>query len=231
VWLFARMERPDRRGGLARRVLAESRHLRLPFSVTAVDVVHVLSNRWRRLFCSICGVFAWSDGVGHRSMLFHSGLGCNIHIWRLSRCQVTYRAVTEDTNTEDHHVPLFGPPYFVGNAMKFNPVGFESVAMWKSSSDITSGQLDFMVEANDKQIDTISNLHISQEGHLVLAGAGTDATSVAVRMQVAIEIVEVDGAAIAPIELSEMTVPPLPVPTPAFRLFNPDMLRESQGNA
>ena len=131
---------------------------------------------------------------------------------------VTYRMVTEDTSSAGDTPPLYGAPTVSGDSLDFNPVGFDSEVSGVNNSDITSGQLIFMVEANNKQIDTIRNLHISELGDLTLSGTGTDSTSVSVRLPAMIEIVEVDGIAIPPIELSMLSTPPLPVLDPMFRL-------------
>ena len=180
------------------------------FAVSRCAVV--FSNAARpRYFALLAGWIAWS--------LASSSQAVPINYGDFLASTVTYRMVTEDTNSPGDATPLFGTPTISGNSMDFNPIGFDSESSGAAGNDITRGELVFMVEANNKQVHAIQNLSIKELGDLTLSGNGTDATSVSVRMPTVIEIVEVDGVAITPIELSMMSSPPLPVLNPMFAVL------------
>jgi hypothetical protein len=131
---------------------------------------------------------------------------------------VTYRMVMEDSGTDTVPPGMFGEPTIGGNTLNFRPSGFDS-ASTNGVSDITDGQLSFMVESNNKQTQSIQNVLVNEVGDTTLAGnvpVGSIATSASANLAPLVQIVEVDGVAIPPITLSGLSTPPLPVLTTVF---------------
>jgi hypothetical protein len=128
---------------------------------------------------------------------------------------VTYRMIIEDSSTDTVPPCMFCEPTVGGNTLNFNPVGFDAASSNGSVADITDGQLLFMIESNDKQTKAIQNFKISETGDTALAGSvavGNTGTATSVEITPVVEIVEVDGVALAvPITLTKMSTPPLPV--------------------
>jgi hypothetical protein len=131
---------------------------------------------------------------------------------------VTYRMVTESTTSPGDTEPLFGMPTIGGNTLNFDPVGFGSASAGVNS-DITDGQLVFMIESNNKQTQAIQNFKMNEIGDTTMAGnvpVGSLATSTAVNIFAVVEIVEVDGVSLPmPITLSHLAAPPLQI-SPMF---------------
>ena len=127
---------------------------------------------------------------------------------------VTYRMVTEDSGTDTVPPCMFCQPTVGGDTLNFNPVGFDASSNGVAT-DITDGQLLFMIESNNKQTQAIQNFKISETGDTSLAGnvtVGSTSTATSVEITPVVEIVEVDGVSLAvPITLSKMSTPPLPV--------------------
>ncbi|MBN1855163.1 MAG: hypothetical protein JW829_20700 [Pirellulales bacterium] len=115
---------------------------------------------------------------------------------------VKYLDVTEDSSTDP--VPLYGPPNVTGDSLDFDPVGFSANAAGAGGSDITDGNLRFVVEA--MPLHAIWNIGLSEQGDTALAGFGTDATMTSVTSNIFVDILEVDGAPITQINLSTMMV-------------------------
>lgn len=108
---------------------------------------------------------------------------------------VTYVDVTEASATDP--VPLFGPPTVNGNSIDFNPVGFAANASGAGDSDITDGQLTFMVTAKPEK--RILNISLSEAGDTTLAGIvplNSTGTVTAVTASGVLNISEVDFAGI-----------------------------------
>jgi hypothetical protein len=128
---------------------------------------------------------------------------------------VTYRMVTEDSGTDTVPPCMYCAPSVGGNTLNFNPVGFDASSSNGSVADVTDGQLLFMIESNNKLTQAIQNFRISETGDTTLSGnvpVGNDDTATSVQITPVVEIVEVDGVALpAPITLTKMSMPPLPV--------------------
>ena len=127
---------------------------------------------------------------------------------------VTYRMVTEDSGTDTVPPCMFCQPTVGGDTLNFNPVGFDASSNGVAT-DVTDGQLLFMIESNNKQTQAIQNFKISETGDTSLSGnvtVGSTSTATSVEITPVVEIVEVDGVSLAvPITLSKMSTPPLPV--------------------
>jgi hypothetical protein len=128
---------------------------------------------------------------------------------------VTYRMVTEDSGTDTVPPCMFCQPTVGGNTLNFNPVGFDATSSNGATPDMTDGQLLFMIESNNKQTQAIQNFRISETGDTTLSGnvpVGTTTTASRITITPVVEIVEVDGVALAvPITLSKLSTAPLPV--------------------
>jgi hypothetical protein len=135
--------------------------------------------------------------------------------------QVTYRTVTEDSSTDPLPPAMYGAPSVSGNSLNFSPSGFDASSTGGSVADTTTGQLFYVIEVNNKQTQSIPSFQINETGNLTMAGnvpVGSDDTSTNVNIDAVVEIVEVDGAALAvPIELKNANGPPLKL-TPTFAL-------------
>jgi hypothetical protein len=104
---------------------------------------------------------------------------------------VTYINVTEDSGA-DEPLPLLGAPIVTGNAMDFNPIGFDSSSAG-AASDTTNVNLVFGVSA--KSGSRIGRLSLNEAGDTTLAGnvaPGSMATSSAVFATGVLDIHEVD---------------------------------------
>jgi hypothetical protein len=132
---------------------------------------------------------------------------------------VIYDMVVEAANTVGDTEPLFGPPTTLGpvtpgfpavpcvmcgipaNTLDFSPVGF-SASTIGGGVDQTDGNLAFMILAKPGQ--GISNISFKEAGDVSLTGiapAATETTFAAVTSNVFIDIVEVNGVGITPINL------------------------------
>ncbi len=107
---------------------------------------------------------------------------------------VSFEQVTESSTTDPE--PLYGAPVVSGDSMVFNPALFDSVTMG-SEMDDTSSQLSFFVQAHSGR--SITSLSLAELGSLRVVGTGTDATFGRVTASGTLQVLEVDGSAIAPI--------------------------------
>jgi hypothetical protein len=110
---------------------------------------------------------------------------------------VWFREIAEASGTDA--TPLYGPPTAVGNSLDFNPVGFNSFSAGASGIDITDGTLTMKIEA--KPGNGITSLIYSEAGDFTLLGFGTDGTIASVSSSFFVNILEVDGVGITPINL------------------------------
>jgi len=111
---------------------------------------------------------------------------------------VWFRHVQEDSGTDP--TPLYGDPTVSGNSLDFNPVSFNAFASGAGGLDLTDGTLGMRIEA--KPGIGISQLLYNEAGDFTLLGFGTDNTFSSVRAAFFVNILEVDGAGIAPINLN-----------------------------
>jgi hypothetical protein len=107
---------------------------------------------------------------------------------------VTYVDVSEDSASGDD-LPLFGEPDVTGDSLDFDPIGFDANATGPGGSDTTASKLTFMVVAKPDFV--INNINLSESGDTTLSGFGDDTTSTGVTADIVVEILEIDGAAIA----------------------------------
>ena len=115
---------------------------------------------------------------------------------------VMYLDVTESSAPAP--LPLFGPPSITGNNLAFLPKAFAAFAT-SGANDITDGQLNTQVmvlEINNVVAGGLTSLSVTERGDYTLFGTGTTLTNVAAGVSLHVEILEVDGNPIVPINVS-----------------------------
>lgn len=118
---------------------------------------------------------------------------------------VKYVDVTEDSGTDP--TPLYGSPSVAGDALNFDPVSFNSSSTGAGGVDITDGTLTFMIEALSGSV--IDMVNFSEAGDFTLVGLGGAGTFASVSAFFFVDIVEVDGVSITPIQIvTSMTFTP-----------------------
>lgn len=118
---------------------------------------------------------------------------------------VQYLDVTEDSGTDTP--PLYGTPSITGDTLDFDPTTFESSSAGTNGVDLTDGTLTFMVEA--LQGNVITSMLFTEAGDYTLGGTGGAATFASVTADFVIEIIEVDGVGINPVQFqADMTFSP-----------------------
>ena len=110
---------------------------------------------------------------------------------------VMYRQVTEDSATDP--TPLFGAPTIAGDSLDFNPTAFVSNSSG-GAIDSTIGVLDFTIEALFANV--IEEIQLREAGDYTIFGAGGAGTSATVSAPIFINIVEVDGLSVTPINFN-----------------------------
>jgi len=110
---------------------------------------------------------------------------------------VDFLDVTEGSVTDP--LPLYGAPIASADTLDFNPVGYVSNS-GGGTFDATIGVLTFDIHAKDGF--AISSIHLMEDGDYTLAGTGTASTNVSVNASVFIDVMEVDGVGITPVEFS-----------------------------
>ncbi len=113
-----------------------------------------------------------------------------------SGISVVYLDVTEDSGTDTP--PLYGSPTVSGDSLDFSPTAFTSSTSGTSGVDLTDGTLNFMVMAKPGVF--IGSLFFSEAGDYTLGGTGGAGTFASVTADFFIEIVEVDGVGINPVQ-------------------------------
>lgn len=108
---------------------------------------------------------------------------------------VTYQQVTESSLTDP--VPLYGAPTVAGNSLDFNPVGFGATSNG-GGVDLTDGQLVMDIQAHAGQ--NITQINFNELGTFDLIGSGTSNSYVQVSAFFVIEIKEVNGVGITPVQ-------------------------------
>lgn len=113
-----------------------------------------------------------------------------------------YQDVQESSGTDA--VPLYGAPTVSGDKLDFDPAGYVAYAT-AGGSDITDGQLNLNVMVlkglNNAVAGGLTSLLVSESGEYSLFGSGTAATSVAAGLSANVQILEVDGNPITPINV------------------------------
>ena len=117
---------------------------------------------------------------------------------------VTFSGIEESSPTGDP-VPLYGPPSASGDNLDFPTTGnFRAFSQnGDPGADLTDGKLNVMITSKFNQGFFINSLHFSESGLVTLfkPPASDDDPFAQVTGLVDIDIVEVDGVAITPIEL------------------------------
>lgn len=116
---------------------------------------------------------------------------------------VSYQDVREDSGTDPVPPGRFGAPALAGDTLDFDPSGFAASATG-AGSDVTDVQLDIVLDVQASHgavAGGVSSILFSEAGEYSLLGAGSALTQVAAAVAVRIDILEVDGAPIAPLEL------------------------------
>ncbi|MFV2066635.1 MAG: PEP-CTERM sorting domain-containing protein [Pirellulales bacterium] len=111
---------------------------------------------------------------------------------------VRFLDVTEDSVT-DPNTALYGAPTVTGNSLDFDPVSFNAFATGAGGLDLTDGTLSLVIEAKPGQ--GILSLVFNEAGDYTLLGFGSDNTLASVRAPFFINILEVDGTPIQPINI------------------------------
>ena len=111
---------------------------------------------------------------------------------------VWFRTVQEDSGTDP--TPLYGAPTVFGNSLDFDPVSFNAFASGGGGIDLTDGTLAMKIEA--KPDVGISHLLYNEAGDFTLLGFGGDNTLASVRAAFFVNILEVDGVGITPVNLN-----------------------------
>jgi hypothetical protein len=113
---------------------------------------------------------------------------------------IMFQQVTESSGTDA--VPQYGPPdpFVVG--LDFDPTSFTSSSS-NGSADISDGQLNFTIMglvAPGGYVG-VSGINLFEAGDYSIAGAGTAATSVTAGAILRATITQINGIAVAPINL------------------------------
>jgi hypothetical protein len=113
---------------------------------------------------------------------------------------IMFQNVTESSGTDP--VPMYGvpDPFVVG--LDFDPTNFISTSSG-GGADITDGQLNFTIMglANANGFVGVNGINLSEAGDYSLAGAGTPATSVSAGAIMRVTVTQINGLAIAPVNL------------------------------
>jgi len=108
-----------------------------------------------------------------------------------------YQGVQEDSYTDPGPPGMFNAPSLSGNVLDFDPSAFAASGLG-GGLDITNVQLNFTLVASEGGVES---LRISESGDFSLIGIGTAVTSATAGVSVLIDILEVDGSAVAPIQM------------------------------
>jgi len=147
---------------------------------------------------SIC--FAIVLGAG-ALLLAASVRAAPINYGNFNGTNVMFLGVTEDSSTDPP--PLFGPPTPSNDSLSFNPVSFGASATGggATSVDITDGTLKSTLMTSG--IKRIHKVTWNESGDYTIAGGvGTTATGVSVGAAVFLQVIELDGVGVAPINLN-----------------------------
>jgi hypothetical protein len=110
---------------------------------------------------------------------------------------VTFLDVTESSGTDP--VPLFGPPTAYTLGLDFDPMNFVSTANG-GAMDVTDGQLNFGILTGAG--GNIPFINVLEAGDFSLTGTGTSATQVLAGVIIRATVLQVNGANVAPFDLT-----------------------------
>ena len=111
---------------------------------------------------------------------------------------VLFVAVSEDSTTDPGSLPLFGAPTVSGDSLDFNGISFASSPNG-SGIDMTNGNLTMGIEAQGG--GTIDSISLLEAGDYTLFGVPGTVALAAVSAAVYLDILEVDGIGIDPINV------------------------------
>lgn len=114
---------------------------------------------------------------------------------------VMFTAISESSGTDA--VPLYGPPTGFPVGLDFDPQAFTAHAVG-GGADLTDGQVNFTVDVPNGT--AITSVSLFEAGDYTLTGSGTPATQVSAGAILRAFITEVNGAAVAPINVSPSNV-------------------------
>lgn len=118
---------------------------------------------------------------------------------------VTFSDVTESSGTDA--VPLYGAPAYFNTGIDFDPTSFVASAV-NGAADITDGQLNFTLtgDTSGPGLTAINSLSLFEAGDYSLVGTGTSATEVFAGAIIQVTVTEIDGVAVAPINLVPVSI-------------------------
>jgi len=106
--------------------------------------------------------------------------------------------IVESSGTDG--VPLYGPPTAFPIGLGFTPIGF-TASSTGGGADLTDGQLNYTVMAGPNT-PGIPFIALQEGGTFTLAGAGSSATQVLAGAIIRVTVNEINGAPIAPLNLT-----------------------------
>lgn len=115
---------------------------------------------------------------------------------------VSFLDVTEDSGTDP--TPLYGSPTISGDTLDFNPVSFNSFASGAGGVDITDGTMTMMLTSLAGNF--IEGIQFDEAGDFTLVGFGGTGTFASVTANFFVDIEQVDGVAINPLNLTAAMV-------------------------
>jgi hypothetical protein len=110
----------------------------------------------------------------------------------------TFTGITESSITDG--VPLYGAPTAFPIGLSFTPTGFASASSG-GGIDLTDGQLNYTIVAGPGS-GGISVISFSEGGLFSLSGTGTSNTEVLAGASLLVTVLELNGVAVAPINLT-----------------------------
>lgn len=135
-----------------------------------------------------------------------------------------YQDVVESSGTDPVPPARYGPPTLSVNSLVFEPKNFVASSAG-GGADITDAQLNFEIDIlkglNNEVAGGIQSFVISERGDFSLFGAGTIATSVAAGVSIDVEILEVDGNPITPLQVFRSNAISRDLPTDGPALLEP----------
>lgn len=111
---------------------------------------------------------------------------------------VDFLQVTEDSVTDPLPPALYGTPNVSGDSLDFNPVSFNATASGAGGSDTTVGVLTMMMASRPGHY--IDRVRFEEAGEFTVSGL-TGNASVSVSATFELDILEVDGVGVVPINL------------------------------
>jgi hypothetical protein len=144
---------------------------------------------WMQLIAVVC--------IGLLLSQFASGAAINYGNFGPVPPGVSFLSVTESSGTDP--VPMYGPPTAFTTGLSFTPSNFVSSSTG-GASDITDGQLNFTIVGSPN--NSINNISLFEAGDYSLVGTGTTLTSVFAGAIIRATVTEINGVAVAPINLA-----------------------------